>query len=488
MTNLAELFDPAFEKAGDRPAMILAGAAPDGAGDDIVTYDDLGAATASAANALATMGVGSGDRVALVDECTSLFVATVLGAARIGAAAAPMSHRLAPGEIRELHGVAECDRAVAGTGCTELLSDALGRSPQTQSVILGWGGDMPPASAVGDGDDAVIIFTSGTTGRPKPVPLSHADLGLRVQLFSEPFDPDRTPVTSLICVPVVHVGGLIGLMVALAAGTTNVVQRRFDAGEWLALVERHEVQRTFLVPAMLHRILDHPDLRARDLSSLRSIAYGAAPASTDLVHRAVEALPDVEFSNVFGQTETIGAVSALTADDHRDPSRIGSVGKPLPGLEWRIVEPGTETEVRAGDLGEFQVEQGGAWHATGDLVRVDADGYLWAEGRLSDTINRGGEKLGPVEVEAVLREHPAVNDCAVAGLPDEELGERIGAAVVLREPVPSDELIDWCRERLAPWKVPERLTPVDEIPLTELGKISRPTIARLIEEAGDPSR
>ncbi len=487
MTNLAELFDPVFEKAGDRPAMILAGTDPDGTDDEIVTYDDLAGTTASAANALASMGVGSGDRVALVDECTSLFVSTVLGAARVGAAAAPMSHRLASGEIRELHAVAGCDRAVAGADFTGLVSDALGRSPLVESTILGWGGDMPPAAAaVDDGDDAVIIFTSGTTGLPKPVPLSHGDLGLRVQLFSEPFDPTRTPVVSLICVPVVHVGGLIGLLVALAAGTTNVIQRKFDAGDWLALVERHGVQRTFLVPAMLRRILDHPDFATRDLSSLRSIAYGAAPASRDLVRRAVEALPDVEFSNVFGQTETIGAVSALTADDHRDPALIGSVGRPLPGLEWRIVEPGTEAEVSDGELGEFQVEQGGDWHATGDLVRVDADGYLWAEGRLSDTINRGGEKLGPVEVEAVLREHPAVDDCAVAGLPDEELGERVGAAVVLREPVPSDELVDWCRERLAPWKVPERLTVVDEIPLTELGKVSRPTIARLIAETGDP--
>lgn len=486
MTNLAELFDPVLEKAGDRPAMVLGGADPED--DEIVTYADLGAATASAANALVTMGVGSGDRVALVDECTSLFVATVLGAARVGAAAAPMSHRLVPGEIRALHRVAECERAVAGADFTELLSEALGRSPLTESVLLGWGGDMPAAAAVDDGDDAVVIFTSGTTGLPKPVPLAHGDLGLRVQLFSEPFDPTRTPVTSLICVPVVHVGGLIGLMVALAAGTTNVIQRRFDAAEWLALVERHGVQRTFLVPAMLRRILDHPDFETRDLSSLRSIAYGAAPASTDLVHRAVETLPDVEFSNVFGQTETIGAVSALTADDHRDPLRIGSVGKPLPGLRWRIVEPEGDTEVPHGDVGEFHVEQGGDWHATGDLVRVDADGYLWAEGRLSDTINRGGEKLGPVEVEAVLREHPAVDDCAVAGLPDEELGERVGAAVVLREPVPAGELVDWCRERLAPWKVPELLTVVDEIPLTELGKVSRPTIARLIEEAGDPSR
>lgn len=463
--NLGALLDHVVEGAPDRPAIVV--------GDDVVTYGQLGEAITSAANALAGMGVGRGDRVMLVDECSPLFLATVLGAARIGAAAAPMNHRLTSGELRALHAEAGCDRAVAGNAFVPVVGDALGRSPLPPSIVLGWGGAAPePADVEADGT-ALILFTSGTTGLPKAVPLSHGDLVPRVALFSSTFDPDAEPTRALCCVPVVHVGGLVGLLVALAAGTTTVVQPRFDAGEWLRLVETHGVERTFLVPAMLRRILDHPGFATTDLSSLRSIAYGAAPAAAGLVRRAVDALPDVDFSNVYGQTETLGAVTMLGPADHRDASRIGSVGRPLPGLEWRV-----------SDTGEFQVLRHGDWHGTGDLVRVDADGYLWVEGRRSDVVNRGGEKLGPVEVETALLEHPAVADAAVAGIPDEELGERVGAAVVLAVDVSPAELAVWCRERLAPWKAPERVAVVDEIPTTELGKINRAEIAHLVVERG----
>lgn len=481
--NLGAVIDHVVAGAPERAALVIDG--------ETVTYGQLGEATASVANALTGMGVGPGDTVMLVDECSTLFLATALGAARIGAAAAPMSHRLAPGELRELHAMAGCDRAVAGQSFVGLVGEALGRSPLPPSITLTWGGDTPEPADVADEDTAVVLFTSGTTGLPKPVPLSHADLVPRVKLFSSTFDPQTDPTRALVCVPVVHVGGLVGLLVALSAGTTSVVMPRFDAGHWLGLVEEHRIQRTFMVPTMLQRILDHPGFAAADLSSLEAIAYGAAPARPELVRRAVEAFPHVSFSNVYGQTETLGAVTMLGPDDHRDPARIGSVGRPLPGLEWRIVEPGTEREMDVGEPGEFQVLQHGQWHATGDVLRTDDDGYLWTEDRLSDTINRGGEKLGPIEVETVLRRHPAVADAAVAGLPDEEMGERVGAAVVLAadaaahsdDDTAAEQLLAFCKEELAPWKVPEVLVVVDEIPTTELGKISRPEIARLIEGA-----
>ena len=186
-----------------------------------------------------------------------------------------------------------------------------------------------------------------------------------------------------MCVPFFHVGGAIGMLGNLYAGNTYVVQTRFDAGEWLRLVQEHRVTSTFLVPTMLQRILDHPDFASTDLTSLVAIAYGAAAAPVALVRRAMAAMPHVAFANVFGQTETLGAYTTLLPDDHRDPNRVGSVGRPLPGVEVRVVDPDTGTDVEAGAVGELWVNTSQnvaeGWLHTGDLARQDADGYIYPE-------------------------------------------------------------------------------------------------------------
>jgi acyl-CoA synthetase (AMP-forming)/AMP-acid ligase II len=272
----------------------------------------------------------------------------------------------------------------------------------------------------------------------------------------------------------------------LYSGNTTVVQQRFDAGEWLGLVSQHRVVAMFLVPTMLQRILEHPDFADTDLTSLVAIAYGAAAAPVALVQRAMAALPHVAFANVFGQTETLGAYTTLLPDDHRDSARVGSVGRPLPGVEVRVVDPHTGNDVEAGAVGELWVNTNQnvaeGWLHTGDLARQDSDGYIYPSGRLSDTINRGGEKFGPIEVEEALRSHPAVSDVAVAGIADEEMGQRVGAAVVARTPVTLDELRSHCRELIAYFKLPERLTIVDQIPYSATGKVNRGQLATLIAD------
>jgi len=239
---------------------------------------------------------------------------------------------------------------------------------------------------------------------------------------------------------------------------------------------------------MLRRILDHPRFEDTDLSSLRSLSYGAAAAPVDLVRRAVIAFPGVDFSNTFGQTETLGAYAALTPEDHRRGDRFDSVGRPLAGVEVRIVSPGTETEVEPGGVGEFLVRADQntttEWLHTGDTGRQDQDGYLYLVGRLSDTINRGGEKFGPIEVEEVLRSHPSVVDAAVVGVPDADLGERVGAAVVVSDPVPTtEELLRHCASGLATYKVPEYLEFAEELPVTVLGKLDRKALRVRLGEA-----
>jgi acyl-CoA synthetase (AMP-forming)/AMP-acid ligase II len=249
-------------------------------------------------------------------------------------------------------------------------------------------------------------------------------------------------------------------------------------------VERHKVVTTFLVPTMIQRILDHPNFAKADLSSLAMVAYGAAAAPKELVLRAMEALPHVAFANIFGQTETLGAYTTLAPADHRNVDLIGSVGKVLPGVEIRVVYPGTEDPVPVGDVGELlvlsdqNVQPG--WFRTGDLARVDGEGYIFPSGRLSDTINRGGEKFGPIEVETVLRDHPSIVEVAVVAVPDSEMGERVGALIVASEPLTDDDVRTFCADRLARFKLPERIAFVDEIPYNDTGKVDRrAVVARL---------
>jgi long-chain acyl-CoA synthetase len=350
-------------------------------------------------------------------------------------------------------------------------------------------GDSPPVpevSEIPDTADALILFTSGTTGLPKAVSITSGQLSARVGGMSAPFRADATPTVGMMCVPFFHVGGSLGVLGSLYAGNTLVVQTRFDAGEWLRLVSAHRITMTFMVPTMLQRILDHPDFADTDLTSLVAIAYGAAAAPIALVRRAMDALPNVAFTNVFGQTETLGAYTTLLPADHRDPARAGSVGRPLPGVEVRVVDPATGEDVAPGTVGELWVHTAqnvmGGWLHTGDLGRQDADGYIFPSGRLSDTINRGGEKFGPIEVEEALRSHRSVTDVAVAGIADDELGQRVGAAVVASAPVTLDELRSHCRELIAYFKLPERLAIVDQIPYSDTGKVSRRQIAALIAE------
>ena len=479
--NIASLIDAPSTLDPDRTALILK--------DGNVTYGELAAAARSVAHGLRAAGVQPGDRVPVVEVGNLLSIATMLGAARIGAAAALMNPALRPQEIAALIETAGCVKmAVTGPAYADMVSPAVDGNVLGPAELLHNAVDPAEDEVIGtDEDDGLILFTSGTTGLPKAIPISHGVISRRFMSYAPTFDPENKPNVGMMSVPFFHVGGSLGQLTGLYGANTSVVQERFDAGEWLELVERHRVVSTFLVPTMLQRILDHPNFADTDLSSLAVVAYGAAAAPKELVLRALEALPHVAFANIFGQTETLGAYTTLAPGDHRNVDLIGSVGKALPGVEIRVVYPGTEDSVPAGEVGELvvlsdqNVQPG--WFHTGDLARIDAEGYIFPSGRLSDTINRGGEKFGPIEIETVLRDHPAIVEVAVVAVPDPEMGERVGALIVSKEPLTDDQVRTFCADRLARFKLPERIVFATEIPHNDTGKVDRRSVVALLTQS-----
>src|SRR5215217_1108165 len=477
--NISTILDaPA---AGDpaRAALII--------GERTITYRELAEAVDRCAGRLSAYGV-AGRRIAVVDVGSVLSIATMLGAARIGAAAALMNPALTSAEIRGLIASTDCaDVGVAAEAyARRLLEAGVAKALTARDLLDGDEVATPPPAEYLHDREALILFTSGTTGLPKPIGITNRQLIARIKGVTTPFRADAAPTVSMMSVPVFHVGGAIGVLGNLYSGNTYVVQDRFDAAEWLRLVQEHRVTSTFMVPTMLQRILDHPDFDNADLTSLAVVAYGAAAAPVALVRRAMEAMPHVGFANVFGQTETLGAYTTLLPDDHRDPDRVGSVGRPLPGVDVRVVDPDTGIDVEPGTVGELWVNTSqnvvDGWLHTGDLARRDSDGYIYPGGRLKDTINRGGEKFGPIEVEEAIRTHPAVSDVAVAGIADEEMGQRVGAAVVARTSLTLEELRSHCCELIAYFKLPERLRIVDHIPYNDTGKVNRRRLAVLIAD------
>ena len=476
---VGETIDPAVAAVPGRTALVV--------GSERLTYAELNALAQRCSHALQVAGVGTGDNVAVVAGGSPLAVAAVLGAARLGAASAQMNPDLKSGEMAALCELIGARVGIAGTDNRDKLAPALGGTVLTEDDIDAASDDPLDRVAIDDDATGMILFSSGSTGLPKPVFISHRTVSDRMAYYASSIDPEVDPPVDMMSVPLFHIGGTLGLLITLHSGRTMVILPRFDAGEWLRTVEECRVSQTFVVPTMLRRILDHPDFASRDLSSLRSLSYGAAPAQPDLIRRAVAALPAVDFSNVFGQTETLGAYAALSPDDHRAGRKLDSVGRAFPGVELRVVDVETQEDVGVGEVGEAVVRAAQNitpdWMPTGDLVVLDEDGYLFVKGRVKDTINRGGEKFGPVEIEAAIRTLPGVTEVAVAGVPDEDLGERVGALIVGDKSLGADAVKDHCRQALARFKVPEIIVFVDELPYNRYGKIPRAAVVEVIRSS-----
>jgi acyl-CoA synthetase (AMP-forming)/AMP-acid ligase II len=480
------------------------------------TYADLAQRSNRLANALAALGMGPGDRLAVLDVNTPYHLELYFAAARLDAIYVPLNFR---GREDELLPPLEISRPVtllAGARYMPIVERMLPAVPSLSNLIVmdgeerkGWRAYEPLLASGGDeeirfpqGDDsapAALLFTAGTTGRPKGVTLTQASFTSFMLSNVEAADPDVEERT-LLTVPIYHVAGLQAALASVYGGRTLVVQRQFEPREWMELVDRESVQRALLVPTMLRQVLDHPDFNHHDLSSLRVITYGGAPMPPSLIVRAVEALPHCQFINAFGQTETGSTIAMVPPEDHvlQGPPHLvaerrrhlSSIGKPLPDVEVRIVDEAGEP-LPSGEVGEIvakgprlmtgywdqkaetsQVLRDG-WLYTGDLGHQDDDGYLYLSGRAKDFIKRGGEMVSPEEVENLLHDHLGVQEAAVIGVPDETWGERVLAVVVPRPgtPVTEEELLERCHEHLARFKRPESVVFVDELPRNSLGKV-----------------
>lgn len=501
--SIAELVDRVAADQPDRAALVFA--AP-GEEARSWTYSELVGDSMRVAHALLQQ-FSPGEHVAVWSPNCAEWILLQHGAARAGIVLVTVN----PAYLgRELSHVLQLSRAVGlfvapsfrGVDLPAVLEEVRAALPDLRHVVPLQEWDQFLASAPtsneplqypAPGDPAMIQFTSGTTAAAKSVLLSHRGIVNSARLVAERAGFDDG-VVSVNAMPLFHIGGCgtIALGTLCHAGT-QVLAPGFVPGHVLELIESHRATVTLAVPTMLIALLEHPDRAGRDLSSLQTVMTGGASAPAELVRRVKSTL-GVLFTITFGQTETSGpAVQTSVYDSERDQAE--TIGRPLPGTEARICDISTGEVAECHTIGEIQMRgplamlgyygqseetartlDAEGWLHTGDLGTMDERGYLTISGRSKDLINRGGEKIGPREIEDVLFHHPAVSDVAVIGLPDERYGERVVAVIRLREDValPTEaELRDLCIGELARYKVPVEWHFVTEFPQTPSGKIQK---------------
>jgi acyl-CoA synthetase (AMP-forming)/AMP-acid ligase II len=483
-------------------------------GPRTVTYEELRSAVSQAAGLLSSLGIGEGDRVGIFATNSTAFLEALFGASALGATVVPMNYRAADEEVTHL---------LADSGARVLFSETRYRDlvegcrPDSLETIIYLDEDYaarrdeadewPLMAEVDDDDLAALLYTSGTTSLPKGVKLTHGAMTGYIMGANDAADGSDLG-RMILAAPLYHIAGLTSVLNALYAGRITVVMQQFDADRWLELIDEHQVTHAFLVPTMLARVLESDRLGSASLASLEALTYGAAPMPPAVIKRAIELFPEtVGFSGAYGQTETTSTVAVLGPDDHvldsdQKLARLSSVGQVLDDVEVRIVDPEGKV-LGPGEHGEVQLRTYRAmdgywgsdektrvtiddegWVHTGDLGFLDDDNYLFLSGRSGDMIIRGGENIAPEEVEAVLYEHGDVLDAAVVGLKDDTWGERVVAAVVLRDGGSLDAVKAHLSEHLASFKRPEAIHVTEDLPRTSTGKLLRRHLVPVLEELG----
>jgi acyl-CoA synthetase (AMP-forming)/AMP-acid ligase II len=452
------------------------------------------------ARGLVGAGVAKGDRVALAIpmEDPLRWLVSYAAIHKAGAVAVPVNTRLATGEIGHILAHSGASVALTGGGLTATVAELRPGLPALARVFdeAGWDGLLADDSSafqvpLEPDDMADILYTSGTTGRPKGVVVRHRNAAMIPNAL-----PAWTGRVWMHASPLFTFAGISSVYNPMKLGMTGAYMPRFDAGLWLARVAELRPAAMFLVPAMAHLLLSHPDFAATDFSCVTLCSVGSAPVAPETLRRLAAAMPNANVSNGYGMTEAGPAYCALPREELE--RRPGSVGRPMPPAEFRIVDEAGR-ELPPGEIGEVQIRNPGrqreyyndpeatastwspeGWLRSGDLGYLDADGYLYIVGRTKDVIIRGGNNVHAKDVEDVLYEHPAVQEAAVAAVPHEVLGEDVGAWVVLKPgaTATAEELRAHCAARLADYKVPRRFTFLDELPRNPTGKVQKDRLPR----------
>lgn len=481
------------------------------------TFAQLNARVNQLRGALERVGLGKGDRIGMVsvnrNECVEAYFAT----AKLGGIFVPLNYRAKAEELAYMIDCAHIKLLFVDERYMELIESIRGKLSKLvhvvsvegdgegsyEALIRGESIEEPPTADIGDDDTTILLFTSGTTGQPKGVPLRH-DAFVAYSLENvEPANPEFGERT-IVTVPLYHVAGIQAMLPAIYGGRTLILMRQFELREWLETVQRERATRAMLVPTMLKWIVEEPELDECDLSSLEVITYGAAPMPFEVICKAIEVLPHVSFINGYGQTESAATLTTLGPEDHRlsgteaerqkKLSRLHySIGRPLPDVQIRIVDE-TGGFLGPEEPGEIQAKgprimkgywddavktshtlTPDGWLRTGDMGYVDDEGYVYLTGRTDDLIIRGGENISPAEIEEVIVSHPKVRECCVIGVPDPEWGQQPHAYCVLEdgEAASPEEIIDFCRGLLAGFKRPRGVDFLDELPRTATGKVLR---------------
>lgn len=411
---------------------------------------------------------------------------------------APLNYRLPDADLRKLVARTGPSAAIVDDDMVPRIGEVEGVTVVARSAFEAacrQPGDCPASFPDADHDIAVLLFTSGTTGEPKAAILRHRNLTSYV-ISTVDFMGAEEDEAALVSVPPYHIAGVSAVLTGVYSGRRIVHLEAFTPEAWVEAAAAEEITHAMVVPTMLGRILDVLESRGETLPQMRAISYGGGRMPLPVIERALNLLPHVDFANAYGLTETSSTISILGPDDHRmaiyadDEAarrRLGSVGRPLPSLEVQIRgpdgavlgpnQPG-EIYVRgeqvSGEYAGKKVIDDQGWFATNDGGFMDEEGYLFVEGRLDDVIVRGGENISPGEIEDVLREHPGVADVAVLGVPDDQWGETVAAAIVPRDPQPSiDELGAWVKARLRSTKTPEVWDFREALPYNDTGKLLR---------------